>query len=86
MNELLKNYTTLSNDPRVSKYNGEDLRLLEERLRENPDDDDAAAHVVDRQGKLMTAYRSVCPRFVYVRVCGYFRPSAFDSSKISKPT
>ena len=54
----------------MSKYDGSDLRLLEEKLRENPDDAQTIADLGDRQAKLVTAYRSVCLHCMYVCACG----------------
>ena len=59
MNELLENYVTLKKDPRVIEHDDNDLQLLEEQLRQNPDDAVALTALTDRQQKLQTAYRSV---------------------------
>ena len=60
MNVFLENYITLKEDPRVSKYDDAFLRSLEERLLGNPDEKQTIAELIDRQEKLLKAYRSEC--------------------------
>ena len=59
MHKLLENYVTLKKDSRVIEHDDHVLRLLEEQLRQNPDDVTAITKLTIRQQKLLTAYRSV---------------------------
>ena len=69
MHDQLENFITLKKDPRVSTHDDNVLRSLEERLRENPDDEEALAGLGDRQKKLLKAYRSVRAHPMHWTVC-----------------
>ena len=69
MHDQLENFITLKKDPRVSTHDDNVLRSLEERLRENPDDEEALAGLGDRQKKLFKAYRSVRAHPMHWTVC-----------------
>ena len=68
MNETLEKFVTLKEDPRVSTHDNAELRSLEEQLRKNPDDEDAIAGLIDKQQKLLQAYRFVYAAWT-VRFC-----------------
>ena len=59
MHEFLEKYVILKKDDRVSKYDNEHLRSLEETLRKNPDDTECIKALTEQQKKLMSAYRSM---------------------------
>lgn len=59
MNPLLENYVSLKMDPRVKMWDGDDLRKIEEQIREDPENAEAIANLLDRQEHLKKAYRFV---------------------------
>ena len=76
MHPALEDFVILKEDPRVSKLDGSDLRTLEKRLLDNPDNAKTIDELKERQTELLAAYRFVVPRHVNMYVLPQYMHSS----------
>ena len=77
MNPLLENYVCLKMDPRVKMWDGDDLRKIEEQIREDPENAEAIANLLDRQEHLKKTYRFVSWHYFFTLSHRCMWPVAF---------